>query len=56
MSKAEAGNTMHAQTNACIRFIEFTSGEGETNGNTKEKLPRAAWMDKQQEASEDKPN
>jgi hypothetical protein len=53
MTKAEAGGTMHAQTNAIIRFIEFTSGPGNTNGNTNEKdLPRAAWMDKKS----DKPN
>jgi hypothetical protein len=52
MPKEDAGNTMHAQTNACIRYIEFVSGPGETNGKTKEGLPRAAWMDKQ--AGEDK--
>jgi hypothetical protein len=52
MTKAEAGNTMHAQTNACIRYIEFTSGPHNTNGNTNEALPRAAWMDKKP----DKPN
>ena len=54
MPKEQAGNTMHAQTQACIRYIEFVSGEGDTNGNTKEPLPRAAWMDKK--SDDKKPN
>jgi hypothetical protein len=48
MSKEEAGNTMHAQVQAVIKYLELTSGDGNTNGTTKGQLPRAAWMDKQQ--------
>lgn len=52
LSKEQAGNTMHAQVHACVKYIEFTSGEGGEH-NSKLPLPRARWMDPK---DKDKPN